>query len=78
MDVSFARTMYSTTWDYCTGLLTHHADPDELLGVVEACLEELGEVVMLRGADEAGDGEAVERARARVQVRQLGRDSRLL
>ena len=54
-------------WGYNT---TYHADPDELLGVVEARLQQLREVVVLGGADESGDGEAVEGARARVQVRQ--------
>ena len=49
---------------------THHADPDELLGVVEAGLQQLGQIVVLCGADESGDGEAVDGARAGVQVGQ--------
>ncbi len=36
--------------------------------MVEAGLQQLGEVVVLRRADEAGDVEARERARTRVQV----------
>ena len=47
---------------------THHFSPYELLRVVEASLQQLGEVVVLRRADEAGDVEARERARTRVQV----------
>ena len=65
-------SMYQTTNPtmYFSNRLTHHADPDELLGVVEAGLQQFREVVVLGGADESGDGEAVERARPRVQVRQ--------
>ena len=65
-------SMYQTTNPtmYFSNRLTHHADPDELLGVVEAGLQQFREVVVLGGADESGDGEAVEGARAGVQVRQ--------
>ena len=50
--------------------LAADVDADELLGVVEAGLQQLGQVVVLRRADEAGDGDAGERARARVEVGQ--------
>jgi hypothetical protein len=49
---------------------TYHADPDELLCMVEASLQQLGEVVVLGRADEAGDVDARERTRTRVEVGQ--------
>ena len=49
-------------------MISYNFCPDELLGVVEAGLEEVGKVVVLGGADEAGDGDAGERAAARVEV----------
>ena len=67
-------TQISNIWSHgapCINRIhAHHADPDELLGVVEAGLQQFREVVVLCRADESGDGEAVERARAGVQVRQ--------
>ena len=50
----------------CTS--THHVHPEELFGVVEAGLQQLGQVVVLGGADEAGHAAASERTRALVQV----------
>jgi hypothetical protein len=47
---------------------TNNFYPKELLGVVKAGLQQLGQVVVLGSADEAGDGGARERAAARVQV----------
>ena len=47
---------------------THHFYPQELLGVVEARLQQLRQVVVLGGADEARDVGAGQGAGAGVQV----------
>jgi hypothetical protein len=47
---------------------TYNIDSDELFGVVKASLQQLGQVVVLGGADQARDVEAGQRARPGVQV----------
>lgn len=47
---------------------THHFYPKELLGVVEASLQQLGQVVVLRGADESRDRCASEGTTTSVEV----------
>ena len=49
---------------------TYNVNPNELLCMVEAGLEELRQIVVLRRTNESGDVEARERARAGVKVRQ--------
>jgi len=51
-------------------LFAHHLRPDELLRVVKASLQKLGQVIVLGGADKPGDGQAGERTGPRVQVGQ--------
>ena len=48
--------------------LTGDLCPDELFGVVETGLDQVGQIVVLGGADEAGNGETGERAAAGVEV----------
>ena len=47
---------------------TYNIDSDELFGVVKASLQQLGQVVVLGGADQARDVQARQRARPGVQV----------
>lgn len=47
---------------------THHRKSKVLFGMMEAGLHQFGQVVVLGGADEAGDGLAAERTGTTVQV----------
>ena len=55
-------------WTEKSSDLARDLRPYELLGMMEAGLDEVRKVVVLGGTDEARDGDAGERAAPRVQV----------